>query len=155
MSTENAQKKNVIVRKHKRGIVRFDPKNDKTDQSKKNACDNNYIIAQYKKTGLMPEVKNKIAQYLDHTKTPDFITAHKIVSEARELFLALPAEVRKRLDNNPANMESFFKDPENIQFLLKHRILEEKKVPEKEPLLTPKDAELLRSVLKSEDKPSK
>jgi len=66
-------------------------------------CDINLIMARYKKTGILPEsAMAAAARYGDFSQLPDFMEMrHKIIA-AEELFAALPAEVRKQFNNDPA-----------------------------------------------------
>jgi len=97
-----------------------------TDQSGKKAADINNIMAQYAKTGLLPETRDRIAQYVDNTNTPSLEQAHELITNARNLFLELPAPVRKLMDNNPANLVEFISNPENREYLEKHGVLNKK-----------------------------
>lgn len=97
-----------------------------TDQSDKNYLDINNIMENYSKTGLLPQFKEKVAQYMDASILPSYIEAHSQIREAKELFEAIPSPIRKLMDNNPANLEPFLKDPENKDILIKYGVLEKK-----------------------------
>ncbi len=98
----------------------------KTDQSQAHMCNINNIIAQYTKTGLMPEFKQKVAHYIDNTKFDSFEQAFNTVVEANELFQNLPSEVRKAMDNDPTKLEAFLCDNSNLELLNKHGLIEQK-----------------------------
>lgn len=110
-----------------------------TDQSFSQSCDINVIMAQYQKTGLLPSFKEREPRYIDNTETPDLMQAFDIAHAALDHFNALPAEVRKAMENNPANLETFIADPTHQEFLVKHGVLEIKKVEEKKSIFTPED----------------
>lgn len=93
-----------------------------TEQSHANSVDINYIVAQFKKTGMMPQTL-KTPQYLDNTDQPTLIDAFYAVQDAHTAFLNLPAKVRALMGNNPANLENFIADSENHDILLKHGVL--------------------------------
>lgn len=95
-----------------------------TDQSQKNMCDINLMMKQYANTGLLPQVKQKVGQFLDMTEIPDFMEAHKLVQEAKELFYQLPSEVRNLMNHDPANLEVFLADEKNKSILEKHGLIE-------------------------------
>lgn len=116
------------------------------DQSSKKQCDINNIMAQYAKTGMLPQFRSKEPLYIDETLIPDAITSFNMVNEARELFLELPSRVRKAMDNDPRLMESFLADPENKDFLIKHGVLLERKQPVKESVFSPQDIEILKGL---------
>ena len=98
-----------------------------TDQSDKNSADINNIVANYHKTGLLPEVRNKVARYVDNTNVMDLMEAHQFISEAKQMFMELPAHIRKLMDNDPRNLEQFISNPENKEVLVKYGVLEENK----------------------------
>lgn len=105
-----------------------------TEQEHKNSCDINFIVAQFKKTGIMPP-NTRIPQYMDTTNIPSLEDAFRTVSEAREAFHDLPANIRRLMDNDPAKMEQFLSDSENTDILLKYGIIEQRVIPEPETTL--------------------
>lgn len=119
-----------------------------TEQEHKNSCDINYIVAQFKKTGILPET-TKIAHYSDNTQIPTLEDAFRTVSEAQEAFLSLPANIRRLMDNDPSKMEDFLRNDENTDILLKYGIIEKK-------VESPKEATLndVINQLKENSKPS-
>lgn len=98
-----------------------------TDQSSKKSSDINHIMLQYSKTGLLPVDQRKVASYMDNTEIPDLMEAQAQIRAARELFMELPAKIRKMMDNDPTKLVEFLNDKENHDILKKHNILEEKK----------------------------
>jgi phage internal scaffolding protein len=91
----------------------------------------NNIMDRYLKTGVLPQVQQKVAMYIDNTKLPDFLEAHNLIIEAKNLFMELPAHVRKLMDNDPAKLESFIKDPNNREILEKYGVIEKKVTTDK------------------------
>lgn len=106
-----------------------------TDQSYKNACDINVIMANYAKTGLLPHMQNSEPQYIDNTEIPNLMEAFEITQRASELFYSLPADVRRLMDNDPAQLENFINNPENADILLKNGVLVKREEPKEDPLL--------------------
>ena len=49
------------------------------DQSYKNVSDINNIMKQYQKTGILPNVKEKLARYADVSQVPTVEEAHDII----------------------------------------------------------------------------
>ncbi len=98
----------------------------KTDQSDKNMVNINTIMANYAKTGLLPQFPEKIAQYVDTTQIPSYMEAQEQIRHASELFNQLPSKIRKDMDNNPANLETYITNPENQDLLFKYGIIEKK-----------------------------
>lgn len=83
----------------------------RTQQSFKEQCDVNNILKRFQ-NGIVPEMRP--AEYGDFLDAPDFHSAQNSVIEAREAFEALPARLRKRFGNDPAEFLSFMDDPENV-----------------------------------------
>lgn len=102
-----------------------------TDQSDKNMVNINTIMANYAKTGILPQFPEKIEQYLDVTQIPSYMEAQEQIAEARDLFMQLPATIRKDMNNNPQNLESYLTDERNKEKLIKYGILKKKVEPEK------------------------
>jgi len=104
-----------------------------TDQSYKNLCDINNIMAQYAKTGTFGHVASRQPQYIDNTTIPNLENAFSIARNATDLFNSLPPDIRKLMDNNPINLESFVHNPDNADMLLKHGLIvkRETQVPTK------------------------
>lgn len=97
-----------------------------TDQSYKNACDINVIMANYVKTGMLPQTNSAEPRYVDNTLVPSLEVAHNIVKQAQEAFETLPPYIRKLIDNDPSKLESFIADPENSHLLIKYGLAIEK-----------------------------
>lgn len=83
----------------------------RTQQSFKEQCDVNNILKRFQ-NGIVPEMRP--AEYGDFLDAPDFHAAQNSVIEAREAFEALPARLRKRFGNDPAEFLSFMDDPDNV-----------------------------------------
>jgi hypothetical protein len=100
-----------------------------TDQSDKNYLDINNIMKHYAKTGVLPQFKEKIAQYLDVSSLPSYMEAHEQIQAAKELFYKLPSDVRRLADNNPAKLEQVINNPDYSDLLYKHGLIEKKAQP--------------------------
>ena len=97
-----------------------------TDQSFKNACDINNIMAQYAKTGLLPQGATQEPRYIDNTQIPTLEEAYRVVNQANQAFYDLPATIRRLLDNDPSQLENFVANPENREILEKHGLIVKK-----------------------------
>lgn len=129
MLETQGEKMQKTITKRKNGTLRVQQKCSgisKTDQSDKNMCDINSIMKNYVKSGILPNFKEKVAQYIDTTQIPSYIDAHKQITRANKLFEDLPSEIRKLMDNNPANLEKVIQNPLYKEKLLEYGILEEK-----------------------------
>lgn len=83
----------------------------RTDQSFKKAVDINNIIAKFQKTGHLPQTS--LGVYGDFSSIPSLEEAYEAIQKASDQFFALPAEVRKEMDNDPSKMEIWLSDEKN------------------------------------------
>ncbi len=89
----------------------------RTHQSGKDECDINLIMAKYVKTGVMDHQKEYGENYGFATSV-DLHEALTTVRTATEMFDALPAEIRTRMDNNAEKFLEFVQNPENEKEML-------------------------------------
>lgn len=94
-----------------------------TDQSQGPMTDVNNIMDRYAKTGQIHHLRGKQGQYMDLSATPDLMEAFALVDFASQAFQALPADLRRQLDNDPRKLEGFVKDPKNQELLVKYGLL--------------------------------
>ncbi|AZL83008.1 internal scaffolding protein [Apis mellifera associated microvirus 22] len=85
----------------------------RTQTQFKDQCDINQIIAKYKKTGEITHLSQKKGAYIDVSEIQDYQSALNVVLKAEEAFLTLPADLRKKFDNDPTKLISFLEDPKN------------------------------------------
>lgn len=81
-------------------------------QQFKDECDINNILRQFNITGQLPDAPLS-PRYGDFTGISDYKTALDRVIEADEEFMALPAQIRARFDNDAANLIQFLDDENN------------------------------------------
>lgn len=93
-----------------------------TEQSHKNQTDINWILADYRKTGLLKHAKDNEGRY-DDVSPIDFRQAMETVANANSMFETLPANLRKRFDNKPDKFLEFTQNPDNKNELQKLGIL--------------------------------
>lgn len=86
-----------------------------TQQQFKDECDINKIMDRYLKTGVLsdPLDKRGTPKYGEYADLGDYMDHMNKVVEANEMFEALPAQIRKRFNNNPADLIEFVMDPNN------------------------------------------
>ena len=89
-----------------------------TKQSHKKACDINAIITRWKQTGQLEQnLSGRDPQYGDFTNVADYLGSLTKVTEAKDDFERLPADLRDRCDNDPAKFLAFVYDPANAEEL--------------------------------------
>jgi len=81
-------------------------------QSMKQECDINFIVGQYKKTGLITHVSRQEGYY-DDVETMDFHSAMNIIARAEQTFGQVPAHIRKLFGNDMGAFLEFAQDPKN------------------------------------------
>jgi phage internal scaffolding protein len=103
-----------------------------TLQSEADSCDINKIMELFNRTGKLPSMQQRPAQYGD-ARVVDYATAQQIIMDAKAQFMELPAKARKAFANDPQLFLEAIGDqsPENAEKLKKLGILIEiKKSPE-------------------------
>jgi len=83
-----------------------------TQQHFKDECDINNILRQFNVTGLLPEAPLS-PRYGDFTGISDYHTALNQVIAAEDEFMRLPADLRARFENDPAQLIQFLENSEN------------------------------------------
>ena len=78
----------------------------------KEECDINTILEKFNITGLLPE-QPLSPRYGDFTGIGDYHTAMNRVLAAQDEFEALPAQIRARFGNDPAQLIEFLENSEN------------------------------------------
>lgn len=81
-------------------------------QHYKEECDINTILQKFNITGLLPQSPLS-PRYGDFTGIGDYHTALNRVIAAQDEFEALPAPIRARFDNDPAQLIEFLQDENN------------------------------------------
>ncbi|WNK15122.1 MAG: internal scaffolding protein [Microvirus sp.] len=83
------------------------------------------------KTGVkLPIVPTDPRYYGDFSEPMDLRTALDRVRDAENRFMDLPAKLRARFNNKPAELWTFINDPDNGPEAIKLGLLKEPKVPE-------------------------
>lgn len=87
-----------------------------TQQQFKEECDINTIAKNYGMTGQLPAAVF-MPQYGDFTEVADFQTALHQIQRAEASFMAMPATVRDRFNNDPQRFLAFTSDVRNADEL--------------------------------------
>jgi len=71
----------------------------------------NTIMKKVARTGLAPQKSG--AFYGDFSNGDDYQTCLTKINQANDAFALIPADIRKKFDNDPASLLSFLADPAN------------------------------------------
>lgn len=93
------------------------PEESLVQQSLADDTDINNIMAKYRKTGVFQHVTTLAGEYGDFSQVPDYKTAMEQIMLSNELFMELPAKVRDRFGNDPAQFIDFATDEKNLDEL--------------------------------------
>ena len=118
----NKIKNGKLIQIRENGTKRVSTVNDKptrTQQQFRDKVNVNSIMAKYRKTGLIEHVRTNPGIYSDLTELPDYMTAMQTVINANRTFETIPANIRLRFQNDPAQLISFLSDPSNNDEALK------------------------------------
>lgn len=103
----------------------------KTRQDQRDDADINVIVKRYGLTGQLPQVRPKIPMEADFRDAGDFDlgAALRFVRDADAAFMAYPAEVRAKFDNDPAEFVRFVENPSNKEECIRMGILAKEPPP--------------------------
>lgn len=96
----------------------------KTDQSFEKECDVNEIMSRYMKTGEITHLARRQGVFADVSEMKDLMGAFSMVERAADAFSVLPAALREKLGNDPANFAGWLQDPSNHDEAIKFGLLE-------------------------------
>lgn len=89
-----------------------------TNQSMAEDADINVMVRRFGLTGTMPQGLIP-PTYGDFVGITDFRSALHAIKDAEERFMQMPAEVRRRFDNDPQEFVAFASDSGNVDELVK------------------------------------
>lgn len=104
------------VTKRKDGTVRVSYECDsesKVEQQHQNDADINTIMRKLHSQGVLPYYKNG-GDFGDFTSVEDFHEAQNKIAQARLDFMALPAVLRQKFNNDPGELIQFLDNPDNL-----------------------------------------
>jgi len=84
----------------------------RTVQSEKQSCDINYIVSQYRKTGVLPHQAARMPVYADVSEVGDFRELVDRVEATKRWFAKLPAKVRAAFGNDAVALMDAIGDPD-------------------------------------------
>ena len=82
-------------------------------QSEKNSCDINQIVNRYMKTGVMSNYRTDKPMYGDFSSAVDYHDSVLRAQQAEDTFMQLPAQLRKRFNNDPGELIDFLANENN------------------------------------------
>lgn len=111
----------------------FDNRNlpSRTKQSHKDECDIHNIMRQFSRTGVIEHVNRAVPLMGDLPEGLDYQQALNTLIEGQEAFALLPASVRERFQNDPAQFLSAFQDEKQHEYLRSVGLL--KPLPKTDP----------------------
>lgn len=88
------------------------PEETRTQQQFQEESDINVLVRRFRITGQLPE-NVRMPTYADFGEIYDFHSAANAIAEANEAFHAMPADIRKRFGNDPAEFVAFCSNENN------------------------------------------
>lgn len=117
-------------------VVTINDQPSKTQQQFKDQVDINNIMKKFRNTGEITHLNRKAGVYLDSTTLPSYQDALQAVINAHDAFSTLSSDIRKRFQNDPAEMIKFLDDPKNNEEAVKLGLKEFK---QQKPIAEPKN----------------
>ncbi len=88
-----------------------------TQQHFKEECDVINIIKKHDRNGIIEHVQRGQARYGDFSAVTDYREALDLVRDARDEFMTIPSDIRKKFDNDPGKFYEFVSNPDNKEEL--------------------------------------
>lgn len=101
-----------------RRVQKFFPNKTRAQQSFVPECDINTIMSRYAQTGIVEHLNRVGGSYGNFIGYQDYQTSMNQIMEAQEAFMSLPAAVRLRFKNDPAQFLAFAQDPSNQEEMI-------------------------------------
>lgn len=101
------------------GMIPRGPKDygpSRTEQSHKDSCDIDKILARAARAGTLSHLQLHGARYGDFADF-DFQDAQNQIAKGKSIFAALPGELRREFGNDPARFFAYVNDPDNSERL--------------------------------------
>lgn len=84
-----------------------------TEQKHKDSCDIHVILRKAEKTGVIEHVNAYGGTYGDMPDSTDYLQHMLAIKKAEEMFMSVPARIRKKFENDPGQYIDFMQDPSN------------------------------------------
>jgi len=107
------KRKETIRENGTRRVQFFPVDSGLVEQSHKDSCDINSMIAKARRGVFQPP--RSPGSYGDFTGVTDYHSARNQILAAEATFFALPSELRNRFNNDPQEVLDFIDDPENLE----------------------------------------
>jgi len=114
-----------------------------TKQSFKEECDINNIVRRFEATGVVDHINQAHAQGL-FTDLPDALDLQaglNMIKQAEGAFMALPASLRARFENDPVQFVDFMDNPANQEEMIKLGLAKDTRPPSTPPVEPAKASE--------------
>lgn len=98
-------------------------------QSFKDESDINTIMRKYQSTGIIEHVQRVQGSYGDFSNVQGYQLSLNQVIAAQEAFDELPAMLRKRFGNDPAQLMTFLDDQDNLEEAIRLGLVEKPATP--------------------------
>lgn len=125
---------------------------NKTKQAHKEECDISYIMKKFETIGQAPDFRGP-GSYGDFSDVTDYQTSLNRVIDAQEEFMALPAQIRKRFNNDPAELIEFVNSNDNYEEALKLGLIDANKAQARKGTASKKEASPNNSSEKQQSAP--
>ncbi len=101
---------------HLGGVSNSEP--SMTQQSDQKQSDIHYIMKKFERTGVLEHNKQYEGTYADFASMPDFTKAHQMIADAKTMFETIPAKIREKHNNDPAQFLDWINNEKNREEIL-------------------------------------
>lgn len=115
--------------RRKTSLHNFPPSMTKQEDLKSSLIET--IVAQYTKTGMLPNITTRPEKYMDVSNIPSLEILHQTVRNAQISFQNLPLAIRQLCNHDPSKFAQFVANPENSDILIKYGLMEKRQDDDK------------------------
>ena len=116
-----------------------------TDQQWKDDCDVNTILEKYKRTGMVTHVRRIQGRFADVSQVQDLHSGAIQIQLANDDFMALPADVRAKFDNDIYKFVEYVVDPKNKEECIKMGLMPKERPSDIKPDVSPEPKSEVKS----------
>lgn len=113
--------KKIEIRKNgTKRVCTVNEEPSKTDQSQLEKTDVRHIMAQYLKTGQLTHIARNVGVFADVSQVQDLQESINQVRLAETAMMALPSQLRDKLNNDPQEFIHWINDKNNTEEAIKY-----------------------------------
>jgi len=105
--------------KYRRKVtVQFNEEDFLTEQHHRDTVNIHSILKRFEITGIMDHVNQYEGQYVEMLDPPDYHEAQNKIAMIDDMFMTLPASLRREFENDPGKFVEYMNNPDNYEDII-------------------------------------